>query len=210
MLLPALTAIALVAAPAPRPTSASLRKAFLHNAHTVVEVSGGRRRGAGVIVGAGGQIVTAVDHVALDHATVHLGGRALPARVIAANARLGFAVVEAHLPAGVLLQSPPVRAHATLEKGMWLVGIARPKKDASQPEPLLGRILVPPGGTSLFAVTDLPLAPGSPLFDTRGRLVAIAVAKVGRIGSKALPLSAIEAELSLALPGGAQVQAKAP
>lgn len=191
--------VALAAAPAAtRPTPASLRKAFENNAHTLVEVAGGRKKGTGVIVGAGGQVVTSVEHVALDTATVRVGNRELKARVVAANARLKFAVIEAALPPGESFNAPVVRTDGALPRGTWLVGLSHPKKKDGAVAPTAGQVLVAAGAKTPFLVTDLALKPGSPLFDTRGRLVAIVVSRIGRIGSRALPLSAVQAQIAQA------------
>lgn len=178
----------LLASPTDRPTHAALRKAFEQNADTLVQVSGGRSSGTGVVVGADGHIVTTVDHVGLYEAKVKLGGREVPARVLSANAWLKIAVLTIDSPA----KAPAVRADAPLARGAWLVGI----QQAKTPTPIAGRIVAGRSRRSPFIVTDLPLPPGSPLFDPRGRLVAIVVERVGRIGSKALPISAVQAQLA--------------
>lgn len=190
----ALTASVLVAGtpagPERKPTDAALRKTFEQNAQMRVEVSGGRRRGAGVIIGAGGQVATTVHHVGLHEAVVHLGDRSFPARVLSANARSKIAVVEVKLPDGETLNAPAVRVNAPLKKGMWLVGLGKGSK------PLLGRVVAGMGADKRFVVTDLPLAPGSPLFDHRGRLVALVISRVGKIGSRAVPIEQVGQQLA--------------
>lgn len=200
MLLALALPVLLAAAPhEPPPTRASLRKAYEHNAHVLVEVSGGRRHGTGVIVGASGQIVTPVDNVGLYEAKVKLDGTELPAKVLAANARLKIAVVEIAVPDGKNLAAPPAQTDPRLlRKGAWLVGIqpAGAVKKKQDPKPLAGRVIAAPSIKRPFVVTDLPLPPGSPLFDPKGRLVAVVVERVGRIGSKAVPLRVIQAQVA--------------
>lgn len=181
-----LLTFALLFASAPgRPSHAALRKAFEQNAATLVEVSGGRRSGTGVVVGAEGHIVTTVDHVGLYEAKVKLGDRVVPAKVLSANALTKIAVLSISEP----LRAPAVRTDAPLAKGDWLIGLREKRSFA-------GQIINGRSSKSPFIITALPLPPGSPLFDSKGRLVAVVVERVGKIGSKALPLKAIQAQVA--------------
>jgi S1-C subfamily serine protease len=183
-------------APAKRPTNAALRKAFERNRDTVVEVWSPRGRGIGVIVGGAGQIATSIDHVGLYAATVRLGGRDRPARVALADARLRIALLEPEIDPGERHTPVAVDARAELKRGTWLVGIDRPAGKRAAPTPFAGRILRSLREGDPFIVTDLPLRPGSPLFDVRGRLVAIAVERIGRIGSRAVAVSRLQVQVA--------------
>lgn len=178
-----------------RPSDGALRKAFERNRASVVEVSSPRGRGTGVVVSEG-VVATAVSHVGLEEARVRIGDDVRGGRVTHANARLKVALVEFD---GQTPSPAAIAPRVELVRGMWLVGIEAPRSArAAQPKPHAGRIV---RGTRLddpFIVTDLPLRPGSPIFDAKGRLVAIAVERVGRIGSRALPISVLKAQLAQA------------
>jgi S1-C subfamily serine protease len=180
----------------PRPTPAALRKAWEQNAPSLVTVKHENRSGPGVIAGAGGQVITSVNHVGLEKAKVLVDGAEHEARVVAANAKLKIAVLqiadstESHWPAAAVREEP-------LPRGTWLVGALPPKGAKTSPSPLAGRVMKETSPSSPFLMTDFPLPPGSPLFDARGRLVAVVVEYAGRIGSRALPISAIRKELDL-------------
>ncbi len=173
-----------------RPTDAALRKAFERNRESVVTVTGQGRKGAGVVVGADGHIVTSVSYVGLTEAKVTVGDRELSAKVVSADARLQVAVLQ--LADAGAMRAAPVRLNRPPAKGEWLVGIRLTSKGALSP--LAGRVTVAPGGQAPFFETDLPLPPGSPLFDASGKLVAISVQRRGS-GSKALPIGAVKAHL---------------
>lgn len=177
------------APPAPeRPTRATLQKVLELHERSVVRVKGPRRSGPGVIVGSEGQVLTSVEHVSLDTgAQVELEGRTLPAKVVTANGHLKFAVVAA--PSGTY-PAVPVQAQPDDEKGRWLIGVVRGKDKQPRPEAAQAR----PAPAPFFDV-DLALAPGSPLFDSRGRLVAVAVQRRGS-GCRALPLAAVKGQLT--------------
>jgi hypothetical protein len=192
--------VAAIAAAAPaaqkRPTNAALRKAFERNRDTLVEVSSPRGRGAGVIVGGAGQIATSVEYVGVDDATVRLAGRERPGRVALANPKLKIALVQLAVAPGERFTPAAVDLRASLAPGTWLVGIDGPRGKRKEPRPFAGRVLRASRPEDPFVVTDLPLAPGSPMFDARGRLVAISVQRVGSIGSRAIPISLLQAEVA--------------
>ncbi|HLL55946.1 MAG TPA: serine protease [Myxococcaceae bacterium] len=201
---PALLALALfvgvapglVAAPAfaePPPTRAALRKAFEANRDTVVEVVGPRRKGTGVLVGRTGQVLTSVDFVGLDAARVRRDGQERAARVLLANAALRIAVVEIDPPGeypatAVQLNQPPA-------VGDWVVAISRTKKGAVSP--VLGQVMRAPSERSAFLeVQGGAMSPGTPLFDARGKLVAVVVGSGGG-RARALPVPAIKERLAM-------------
>jgi hypothetical protein len=189
----ALLAVSSVVASAsePRPSAAALRKAFESNRDSVVEVVGPHARGAGVVVGAAGQVLTSVSYVGLESATVRVADKSLPAKVLMANATLKVAVVSVG-DAGVDgWRSAPVALSTPLTRGMWVVGLKR-ARDGSV-SPLVGQVSRVPMETA-FVDTDLRLPPGSPLFDSRGRMVAITV-QTRADGSRALPLPRVKGEL---------------
>jgi len=183
------------AAGAERPTRADLQKAVELHERSVVRVLAPRKAGPGVFVGSQGQVLTAVDHVSLEATTeVEFGGQRLPASVVLANAYLKVAVVAA--PSGTY-PSVPVKVSAEGLDGQWLIGVirGRGKKAPSQPFTAVAKS----AKQEPFVDVGIPFAPGTPLFDTQGRLVAVVVQRRTG-GCRALPLSAVK--LQLASSGG--------
>jgi hypothetical protein len=173
-----------------RPTRATLQKVLELHERSVVEVRGPRRSGPGVIVGGEGQVLTSVEHVSLDTgAEVHHEGQTLRASVVASNGALKFAVVAA--PSGSY-PAVPVRVLPEGGVGQWFVGVVRGKDKKGRPEAAQARKAPAP-----FFDVDLALAPGSPLFDATGKMVAVAVQRRGR-GCRALPLGAVKLHLGTA------------
>lgn len=202
-----LASAALGGAPPPKkPTNAALRKAFENNARSVVEVAGPHASGAGVVVGAGGQVLTSVDFVSLEEATVKVDGQSLRARVVMASAELKAAVVVVDLsaaapdagtpaPAPAFPRPPAVRLDETFTAGTELVAIARDPAGALQPR--LAEVSRGRKVTSPFVEVNVPLPNGTPLFDAQGRLVAIAVQR-RKSSSRALPVPEIKGPLAQA------------
>ncbi len=197
------------ASPPPRPSDGALRRAWERNAHTVVEVSrADGRRGAGVIVGAGGHIATSTHNVDFESATVHMEGRTLRARVIAADARTRVALLELSLPDGhPPLRAPEAHLTASLVQARWLVGIAPSREAGAATRPAAGKILQPVSAPRPHLIAGLALPPGSPLFDERGRLVALVVERAGRHASLAVPLSTVQAHAKAAQRAQAELAA---
>ena len=154
----------------------------------MVKVRGARReQGPGVIVGAEGQVLTSVSNVSLDVARVEFEGKTLPATVLLANAALKVALVAA--PAGNY-PAVPVQVAPGSPVGQWLIGVV-PGRGKQPDMPESAQALEAPAP---FFDVDLALPPGSPLFDARGRLVAVSVQRQGR-GCRALPLEAVKQQL---------------
>lgn len=182
----------LLATPVPAaegaPTRAALQRALEAHVRSTVQVAGSGRTGPGVIVGTGGQVLTSVQQVGLYEAEVRTRTRtpAVTERVpvLMANATLKVALVrlrgEDHPAASVaLLPQSPGRP--------WLIGVQG--ADGKKARAVAGRARPTQGP---FLRVPLALAPGSPLFDTQGRLVAVAVARRGARACDALPLSAMK------------------
>lgn len=171
-----------------RPTLADLRKVLAMHERSVVKVRGGRGTGPGVIVGSEGQVLTSVSHVSLDAAQVEYEGQTLPATVVLANAYLKVAVVAA--PTGDY-PAVPVRVSTGSPVGQWLIGVVPGRgRTKEKPAAALARKAPEP-----FFDVDLALPPGSPLFDTTGRMVAVSVQRKGR-GCRALSLEVVRQQLS--------------
>ncbi|HYI00996.1 serine protease [Hyalangium sp.] len=177
---------------AERPTRADLQKAVELHERSVVRVLAPRRSGPGVIVGSGGQVLTAVDHVSLETTEVEFGGKRLPASVVLANAYLKVAVIAA--PSGTY-PSVPVKVLPEGLDGQWLIGVirGRGKKAPAQPFAAVARL----AKQEPFLDVGIPFMPGTPLFDTQGRLVAVVVQRRTG-GCRALPLSAVKLQLASA------------
>ena len=187
--------LALTLTAPPRPTSATLRKAFERNREALVEVRGPHHRGIGVLVGAQGQVLTLTAYVGLEEATVQLEGEALPAKVLWADAKVRLALLQLTTPRPC--HASAVRATDRFEPGEWLVGITR--DSAGSPSPRLGRVLRGPTGKNAFIETDLMISQGSPVFDDQGRLLALSIGR-----SRAMPVVHVKrALLSLGRDEGA-------
>jgi hypothetical protein len=166
-----------------------MQKVLELHERSVVRVHGPRRAGPGVIVGTAGQVLTSVEHVSLETAQVEFSGQKVTGSVVLANASLKIAVVAA--PSGIY-PSVPVKVLPEGLAGQWLIGViqGRGKKAVSLPFTAVAR-----GTKEPFVDVDLPLPPGSPLFDVNGRLVAIAVQRRGG-GCRALPLASVKLQLA--------------
>jgi hypothetical protein len=191
-----LSLLLLLAAPTPagaetRPSRAALQRVLELHARSSVRVRGPQRAGPGIIVGTDGQVLTAVGHVGPDSAQVMHAGNALSARVVLSSPSLQVAVVAG--PQGTW-PAAPVRLMPEGVAGRWVVGVmpARKKGQQDMPKATLAKAAPAP-----FFDVDLTLGPGSPLYDGDGRLVGVVVERRGR-GARALPLSAVKAELTSA------------
>jgi S1-C subfamily serine protease len=193
-------ALALALSAGTRPSSARLRAAFETNQAAVIEVVGQKGSGSGVVVGARGQVLTAVQFVSLEDARLKVDGRELGAKVVLADATLKIALVQADGDGE--WAAAAVRAEGKLSRGDWLVGIGRTRKGAL--EPSAGQVTREADEQNPFVDTDLGLAPGSPLFDEKGRLVALCVQRL-TAGSRVLPIERVKLQLSRGAPAdGAQ------
>jgi hypothetical protein len=183
---------------AERPSRADLQTVLELYERSVVRVHGPRRAGPGVIVGSAGQVLTSVEHVSLETADVEFGGQRVTGAVMIANAYLKIAVVAA--PSGVY-PSVPVKVQPEGLAGQWLIGVlqGRGKKAVSMPFTAVARGNKK-DSTDPFLDVDLPLPPGSPLFDVSGRLVALVVQRRGG-GCRALPLASVKLQLATAAAG---------
>ena len=171
-----------------RPSRADLRKALAQHERSVVRVRGTREAGPGILVGVEGQVLTSVRHVSLESARVEYAGQTLPATVVLANAYLKVAVVAA--PPGTY-PAAPVSVTPESPAGQWLIGVVPGRgKRRDTPTAAVARKAPEP-----FIDVDLALPPGTPLFDTNGRLVAVSVQR-RRGGCRALPMDAVKRQLS--------------
>jgi hypothetical protein len=168
-----------------------LRRAFEMNKQNIVEVIGPRRSGAGVVVAETGEVLTSVDFVGLSEARVRLSGEVVPARVVMANADLKVAMVTIQ-PSGHL-HACAVDPSASLAKGNWIWGIRRHKNGSLTP--VLGKITRSADASAPFMEADFMLPPGSPVFDARGRLVALAV-NPNRRHLRAVPIAIVKMQLA--------------
>jgi hypothetical protein len=176
------------AAAGERPTRADLQRALALQERSVVKVKGSRGEGPGVIVGTEGQVLTSVRHVELEAAQVEFERRVLPTTVLLADAALKVAVVAA--PAGTYPAVPVQQVAAGALEGQWLIGVEPGPGRRQTPATAQARAAPAP-----FIDVDLVLPPGSPLFDARGRLVAVSVQRQGR-GCRALPLEVVRQRLA--------------
>ncbi len=186
-----LTAL-LAAGPGNRPSSAVLRRAYQAARSSTVQVIGPKASGTGVIVGAGGEVLTSPQYVGLNDAKVVWGGSQVPARVALADARLKVALVEISAPGS--FPSVAVKLRDSLEVGSWVIGIIQPL--SKRPSIAFGKVTRSNGGEALFAEAGLSVPPGTPVFDEQSRLVGLAVERSGKHQTRILPLAAIKAQLT--------------
>jgi len=158
----------------------------------LVEVHGSRPGGAGVLVGAQGQILTALRFVDAEGANVRLGGTVLGARLLLASTTLRVAVLNMVGPGP--FPAIPVQLEAPAS-GAWVVGVVLLADGVAQPR--LGRLLHVPGEGGPWLAVSLRLPPGSLVLDTTGKLLGVVVEE-RRTDSLAAPLSAVRAELESA------------
>lgn len=175
-----------------RPTRAAMQKLRAQCERTLLVIEGPERRGPGVLVGAGGEVLTSVAYVGLAQARIHLGDAAHEGRVLYANAGTGLALLRA--PAALELQTAvPVRVLDAFKPGHWVIAVTRDAQGTLQTHPL--QWIAPPAlpgrapGTRAALRAKLPL--GTPLFDARGRLVATVVEERRGI-SWALPIEVMQ------------------
>jgi hypothetical protein len=185
----------LSADPGDRPSSAALRRTYEGSRSSIVEVIGPKRSGIGIIVGAGGEVLTSVDYVGLNEAKVRWEGRELPARVTLADAGLKVAMLEISAPGS--FSAVAVKLLESLQTGSWALGIVG--AGTSKPSVLVGTVTRPNSAEAPFAEMNIALAPGSPVFDGQGRMIALAVQRSGKKATLVLPLSRIKAQLASAL-----------
>ncbi len=171
------------------PTRAAIRKAIEAARSSLVEVIGPHHRGPGVIVGARGEVLTSVDYLALEQAQVVVGGEQKSASVKLADAASGVGMVD--IEGDGPFQAAVVNALPSFRAGDWLMGF-RVRGGTSEPQ--TGKVLSALSQRRPFLTTTLLLAPGSPIYDERGRLRAIAVRGRGR----ALPVAAVKVQLAAA------------
>ena len=193
--MPALLALALlltVPTPPPRPSSAALHRAVEAAERALVEVHGRRPGGAGVLVGAQGQILTPLRFVDAEGANVRLGGTVLGARLLLASPALRVAVLNMVGPGP--FPAMPVQLQAPAS-GAWVVAIVLLPDGVAQPR--LGRLVHVPAEGGPWLAVSLRLPPGSLVLDSAGKLLGVVVEE-RRTDSLAAPLSAVRAELESA------------
>jgi hypothetical protein len=144
-----------------------------------------------VVVAQSGEVLTSVEFVGLNEAKVRLGAAVLPAKVVMANADLQVAMVSIQPPGE--FPACAVDASAPPAKGSWIWGIRRHKNGTLTP--VLGKITRSADKGAAFMEADFQLPEGSPIFDARGRLVALAV-KSNRRRLRAVPISIVKMQLA--------------
>jgi hypothetical protein len=187
--LTAVLATFLFAAPPSPPTPAALSRALHATAQAWVQVQGAHgKTGPGLVVGRGGEVLTPVRFVSLDHAQVHAGRQKSRARVLAASAYLGTAIVRPEKAMAV--QAVAVRPDLHLAMGGWLIAVDRRHKD----RPRAVRILTAPEQSPFFQLAD-NLPDGTALLDSDGALVAFVI-RHQAASSTAVRVSAIRTQLA--------------
>lgn len=170
-----------------RPTRAALQRALAQHERSAVHVRGPRQAGPGIIIGAQGQVLTAAALAGPDSARITVAAREHGGTVLHASRALRVAVLS--LGEGTW-SAAPVWLLSETEKAPWLIGITRGKDGRATPRAARARRAEGP-----FLDVALALAPGSPLYDAQGRLVAIAVERRGK-GARVLPVAAVKRALT--------------
>jgi hypothetical protein len=177
----------------PRPSSAALRRAFEAGERALVEARGRHPGGAGVLVGAQGQVLTALRFVDEESVNVRLGSTVLGAKLLLRSPALRVAVLDmvgdGPYPAMAVQFEPP-------EAGAWVVGVAPGRAGAAQAR--LGRVLHVPDAVHPWLETSLTLPLGCPVLDAHGRLLGVVVEQRPG-GSLAAPVPAVRAALETAV-----------
>jgi hypothetical protein len=175
-------AVGATAVPPPRPSPSALRRAAEVGGRVSVRVRA-TGFGAGVLVGAHGEVLTLATLLRGESALVQLGGTQRPAKLVQRLPSFGLVLLaidgEGPFPAPGARLEPPVL-------GEWVVGV----RAAGSP-PALGRITRSADGSF---DSPLRLAPGSPVLDGQGRLLGIVTAR-RREGTRAAALPAVRAQL---------------
>jgi hypothetical protein len=187
---------AVQAAPSTRPTRAALQRVLDAARDALVTVKGPKAAGPGVVVGRGGEILTTVDHVALEHAEITRGGSSHAGRVLYAQASTRLALVQASSPSagatppdGLDWRAVPVNGLEALETGAWVIALEEGQGGLT-PRALQVRAPVKLAAPHVSLRARLPL--GTPLFDARGRLVALVVRRGKGSLVHALPLGSLQ------------------
>jgi hypothetical protein len=189
--MPALLALALLLAlPAPpRPSATAVRRAREGAERALVEVHGRRPGGAGVLVGARGEVLTALRFVDAEGTNVRLGSTVLGARLVLASPTLRVAVLNMVGPGPFPAMAVQLQAPAA---GAWVVCIVLLADGLAEPH--VGRLLRVPSEGGLWLDVSLRLPPGSLVLDESGRLLGVVV-EARHHDSLAAPLAAVRAEL---------------
>jgi len=192
--MPALLALALLlASPSPpRPSASAVRRAREGAERALVEVHGQRPGGAGVLVGARGEVLTALRFVDAQGANVRLGSTVLGARLVLASPTLRVAVLNVVGPGPYPAMAVQLEAPTA---GAWVVCIVLLADGGAEPH--IGRLLHVPGEGRPWLEVSLRLPPGSLVLDGSGKLLGVVVEK-RHTDSLAAPLAAVRAELESA------------
>jgi len=179
--------------PPPRPSSSALRRAFEAAERALVQVHGRGPGGAGVLVGAQGQVLTALRFVDEESVNVRLGSTVLGAKLLLKSPALRVAVLdvvgEGPYPAMAVRLEPA-------EPGSWVVGVEPGRGGVAQPR--LGRVVHVADAAHPWLETSLPLPPGCPVLDAHGKLLGVVVEQRPN-GSLAAPVRAVRAALETAV-----------
>ena len=169
------------------PTRAALKRALEAYRHSAVEVWNTERsaRGAGVIVGTNGEVLTAASIASGRKASefrVRLPDGPQPAVVSLQDDRLRVALLT--LQSAASPSAAAVGALPANTRRPWLIGIERGTKGKLHPRATRAQ-----PGHGPFLDVDLKLDPGAPLFDSAGKLVAIVVERRNRTTCRVLPVA---------------------
>lgn len=193
--------LSLTAAAGERPTRAALRKAAERATPALVEVLAAKRKAPGLIVGAGGHVVTLASLLPKGAGPADAGvkvkwaGERRPAKLLAVSTKLKLVMIQLEGPGE--FRAVPVDVGHTFAPGEWLLALSR-RRDGKW-VPVAGKCVRPPSEDQPLVEVDLPLAPGAPVLDGRGRLVAVAVERRGRV-ARAAPIAALKRELDTVAP----------
>jgi hypothetical protein len=180
------------------PSRADLQRVLALVERSGVEVEGPRGRGPGIVVGAGGEVLTTVDFVGPAGATVWRDGAGRAATLVLADEATRFALVRLAQPAE--LPAVPVRVLADIAPDSWLAAVTSWRAQRYPVKVRVVRALPGQGGGVPHVAVAHALPVGAPLFDPDGRLVALVVRPAGgrRSRGRMLALSLAELQRRLA------------
>jgi hypothetical protein len=163
---------------------------------SLVEVFGKKTKGAGVILSTQGHVVTSPRALpkGSDKVSVRIGQSVLEAKILLVDNDTQMAVLA--LPQTTEYPTAAVRLEAKLSRGAWMIGIERTRK--GQASGKLGHLKTLATVKQPLLKLDFEMAPGSPVLDSSGKVVAVMVGP-GAKSKTAVPVDRLKEQLTAVL-----------